>query len=206
MLAVNNLTKRYGELKAVDGVSFEIYPGEVFGILGPNGAGKTTTLECIEGLRVPTSGTIAVDGLHPIRDRAQLRKTLGVQLQSSALPEVMLIKEALAMAGAWQGVPVREELIERFGLEGLRNKQYGQLSIGQKRRLQLALALIGAPKLVVLDEPTAGVDVEGRAQLHGAIRQLQAEGITVILATHDMAATTGAGKVAGSGCPASISV
>ncbi|NLY54555.1 MAG: ABC transporter ATP-binding protein [Firmicutes bacterium] len=187
MLAVNNLRKKYGDVIAVDGVSLEIYPGEVFGILGPNGAGKTTTLECIESLRVPTAGTITVDGLHPIKDRALLRKTLGVQLQRSALPEVMLVKEALALISAWKGVPVPGQLIRRFGLEELKNKQYGQLSTGQKRRVELALALIGAPKLVVLDEPTAGVDVQGRAQLHEAIRGLKAEGITLILATHDMA-------------------
>ena len=187
ILAVNNLRKKYGDVIAVDGVSLEIYPGEVFGILGPNGAGKTTTLECIEGLRVPTAGTITVDGLHPIKDRALLRKTLGVQLQRSALPEVMLVKEALALISAWKGVPVPGQLIRRFGLEELKNKQYGQLSTGQKRRVELALALIGAPKLVVLDEPTAGVDVQGRAQLHEAIRGLKAEGITLILATHDMA-------------------
>lgn len=187
ILTVSNLIKRYGANKAVDGVTFEIYPGEVFGILGPNGAGKTTTLECIEGLRVPTSGSIVVDGLHPIKDRSLLRRTLGVQLQSSALPEVMLVKEALAMVSAWQGEPVPQHLIARFELEGLINKQYGQLSTGQKRRVELALALIGSPKVVVLDEPTAGVDVQGRAQLHEAIRQLKAEGITLILATHDMA-------------------
>ena len=187
ILSIKNLVKRYGLITAVDGVDFDIRIGEIFGLLGSNGAGKTTTLECIEGLRVPTSGNISVAGLHPLRDRRELRKTLGVQLQTSSLPEVMLAHEAMALVCAYHGIKPREDLIKRFGLDELKNKQYGKMSTGQKRRLQLALALAGNPKIVVLDEPTAGVDVQGRAELHAAIRELKAQGVTVILATHDMA-------------------
>lgn len=187
ILTVKNLVKRYGAITAVNNVDFNIYQGEVFGILGPNGAGKTTILECIEGLRIPTSGNILVAGLDPIKDYSLLRKILGVQLQNSALPEVILVKEAMELASAWKGVKVQEDLICRFGLDVIKNKQFGKMSTGQKQRLQLAIALTGKPKIVVLDEPTAGVDVQGRAKLHDAIRELKAEGVTLILATHDMA-------------------
>lgn len=187
ILQVSNLVKRYGPLTAVDDLSFEVCPGEVFGLLGPNGAGKTTALECIEGLRAPDSGRISMAGLHPEKDGRLLRKALGVQLQSSALPEVMLTGEAMAMVCAWQGVAYRHDLMQRFGLTELKHKQFGKLSTGQKRRLQLALALAGNPQIVVLDEPTAGVDVQGRSALHSAIRELKAAGVTLLLATHDMA-------------------
>lgn len=187
ILTVQNLVKKYGSVIAVNDLSFEVYPGEVFGLLGPNGAGKTTTLECIEGLSIPSSGSLTVDGKHPIRDCKYLRKTLGVQLQSSALPETMLAGEAMALVCAWQGVENRHDLMERFGLTLLKNKQYGSLSTGQKRRLQLTLAIAGNPKIVILDEPTAGVDVQGRAELHRAIQELKTMGVTLILATHDMA-------------------
>lgn len=187
ILSVENLVKKYGSVKAVDRISFDVCAGEVFGLLGPNGAGKTTTLECIEGLRTPTSGSISVAGLFPLRDRRKLRKILGVQLQTSSLPEVMLVREAMVLICAYHGIKPREDLMKRFGLEEFQNKQFGNISAGQKSRLQLALALAGNPKIVVLDEPTAGVDVQGRAELHAAIRELKSEGITVMLATHDMA-------------------
>lgn len=187
VLTVENLVKRYGTVTAVDHVSFQAYPGEVLGLLGPNGAGKTTTLECIEGLRTISSGNLRVQGYDPLKDSKSLRRTLGVQLQSSALPDIMLVSEAMTLVCAWQGVEYRHDLMKRFGLNQLKNKQFGSLSTGQKRRLQLALALAGNPKIVILDEPTAGVDVQGRAELHKAIRELKEEGITLILATHDMA-------------------
>lgn len=187
IVKLQNLTKQYQTRTAVDCIDLHIYTGEVFGILGPNGAGKTTTLECIEGLRVPSSGSISVAGLHPLNDAKMLRKVLGVQLQSSALPDVMFVKEAMSLTCGWHGVVFRSDLMKRFGLEPLKNMQYGQLSTGQKRRVQLALALCGNPRLVILDEPTAGVDVQGRSELHEAIRQLKGDGVTLILATHDMA-------------------
>jgi len=187
VLSVRNLVKKYGAVKAVDDLSFDVHTGEVFGLLGPNGAGKTTTLECIEGLRLPSSGSITAAGLNPQKDSRLLRKALGVQLQTSALPETMLVGEAMALVCAWHGTAIRRDLLARFEIAGLQNRQYGQISTGQKRRLQLALALAGNPKLVVLDEPTAGVDVQGRAELHAAVRELKASGVTLLLATHDMA-------------------
>jgi ABC-2 type transport system ATP-binding protein len=184
---VNSLVKKYGSNTAVDNISFNIYKGEVFGLLGPNGAGKTTTLEIIEGLRMPTLGEVYVEGLSPIRDTKELRKVLGVQLQISALPEVMRVDEAMELICTFKGIKPRYDLLERFGLVKQKKQQYGKLSTGQKRRLQLALAICGNPKVVILDEPTAGVDVQGRAQLHNAIRELRKNGVTVVIATHDMA-------------------
>lgn len=187
IVQVNSLIKKYGLNTAVDNISLDIYPGEVFGLLGPNGAGKTTTLECIEGLRIPSSGSVHVDGLNPIKESKELRKVLGVQLQTSSLPEVMRVDEVMELICAYQGIKPRYDLLERFGLEKIRKKQYGGLSTGQKRRLQLAVSLCGNPKVVILDEPTAGVDVQGRAELHACIRELKEKGVTVIMATHDMA-------------------
>lgn len=187
ILKVENLRKKYGHMVAVDDISFEVKAGEVFGLLGPNGAGKTTTLECIEGLRRPNSGTISVAGLDPLRDGKELRRVLGVQLQTSALPENMLVGEAVSLVSAWLGMDYRQDLVERFGLESFIKKEYGTLSTGQKRRVQLALSLVGNPKILILDEPTAGVDVQGRAELHKAIRELREMGVTILLATHDMA-------------------
>jgi ABC-type Na+ transport system ATPase subunit NatA len=175
---VNSLVKKYGSNTAVDNISFNIYKGEVFGLLGPNGAGKTTTLEIIEGLRMPTLGEVYVEGLSPIRDTKELRKVLGVQLQISTLPEVMRVDEAMELICTFKGIKPRYDLLERFGLVKQKKQQYGKLSTGQKRRLQLALAICGNPKVVILDEPTAGVDVQGRAQLHNAIRELRKNGVT----------------------------
>ncbi len=184
---VQDLTKIYGPTRAVDGIGFEVQAGEVFGLLGPNGAGKTTTLECIEGLRAPTHGIVRVCGLDPIKDKRRMQDVLGVQLQSSALPEQITAEEAMAMVCAWHGCKPRKDLLERFHLAPLSGKRFGQMSTGQQRRLQLALALAGSPKVVVMDEPTAGVDVQGRAELHKYIRELKSSGITLLLATHDMA-------------------
>lgn len=185
IVSVTNLTKRYGDVMAVDHISFEVRPGEVFGLLGPNGAGKTSTLECIEGMRAFDEGGISVAGVNVRKDERMIRRTLGVQLQASSLPEGIRTGEAMELICAWHGLSTRLELLTRFGLDA--KKQYGQMSTGQKRRLHLVLALAANPAVVVLDEPTAGLDVEGRAQLHAIIRELKGEGITFLLATHDMA-------------------
>lgn len=174
-IQVSNLKKSYGSNAVIKGISFSVNKGEIFALLGTNGAGKTTTLECIEGLRKYDSGNIKVDG------------KIGVQLQSSSLPANIKPYEAVSLFGRWNKVSVDQEALQAFGLEEFKNRQYKELSTGQKRRLHLALALIGNPDIIFLDEPTAGLDVEGRASLHGEIRRLKQKGKTIIMASHDMA-------------------
>lgn len=186
-IIVKDLVKRYDTFTAVDGISFNVEAGEVFGLLGPNGAGKTTTLECLEGIRKVSTGRISMAGCDPQSQQSELRNRLGVQLQSSSLPDSIQVSEALDLFSTWHGIAFRADLAERFDLSGLYKKQFKQLSAGQKRRLQLALALVNHPQVVVLDEPTAGLDVQSRAALHEEIRALKGQGITVLLATHDMA-------------------
>lgn len=186
-ITVEGLIKRYGPTTAVNGIDLEVRKGEIFGLLGPNGAGKTTTLECLEGIRKADGGRMTVDGCNPQSDGKELRRRLGVQLQSSSLPDAMRAGEAMSLVCAWHGLQPRFDLLRGFGLESSLKKQYHALSTGQKRRLHLALALAGDPAVVVLDEPTDGLDVQGRAQLHDAIRALKSKGITILLATHDMA-------------------
>lgn len=187
IVIVKDLVKRYGKTTAVDNVSFEVRKGEVFGLLGPNGAGKTSTLECIEGMRAFDEGSISVAGIDVKKDEKGVRKLLGVQLQTSSLPGDIRAAEAMALICGWHGLPVRLDILSRLGIDKEPKKQYSQMSTGQKRRLHLALALAADPSVVILDEPTAGLDVEGRAQLHGMIRNLKSEGMTFLLATHDMA-------------------
>lgn len=169
---VENLVKNYGAARIVRDLSFQVEQGGVFGFLGANGAGKTTTLECIEGLRPYDSGTITVNG------------TAGVQLQSSTLPEDIKAGEALALYRLWNK---KGGNTQAFPLKDIENKRYKNMSAGQKRRLHLALALVGDPDILFLDEPTAGLDVESRALLHEEIRALHKKGKTILLASHDMA-------------------
>lgn len=186
-IAVEGFRKAYGDEVAVDGIDFGVERGEVFGLLGPNGAGKTSTLECLEGLRKPTSGSLDIMGVDPSRDVRKLRNLIGVQLQVSGLPADMRVEEAMRFFCAYHGVMPRYDLLNRLGLAEKRNSKYAGLSVGQQRRLALALAIAHHPPVLFLDEPTAGLDVESRAELHALIRELQSEGITVLLATHDMA-------------------
>lgn len=186
-ILVKGLVKRYGSFTAVNGINFEVERGEVFGLLGANGAGKTTTFECLEGMRKSSGGTLRVADCDPQTDERKLRHKLGVQLQSSSLPDSIRVDEAISLTCAWQGVSVPSDLIQKFGIDELLKKQYRQLSTGQKRRIHLVLALLNRPEVLVLDEPTAGLDVQSRAQLHDEIRTIQSQGITVLLATHDMA-------------------
>lgn len=187
VIEVKGLKKSYKGTPAVKGVDFTVARGEVFGLLGPNGAGKTTTLECIEGVRLPDAGHIRVACRDPRSGGRAFRRVLGVQLQSSGLPDSIKVSEALKLVCAYQGVAPRGDLVEEFGLGPMLKKTYHNLSTGQKRRLLLALSLVSSPQAVVLDEPTAGLDVEGRASLHAAVKKLRASGVTVLLATHDMA-------------------
>lgn len=187
-IIVRNLHKSYGAKTVLRGVSFSVKRGETFALLGVNGAGKTTTLECIEGLRKPDRGEMSVGGFDVATDLDNVQRILGVQLQSTALPETMTAQEAIQLFCAWHGVPYRGDLLERFDMAGeYLNKTYASLSTGRKRRLHLALALCHNPSVLILDEPTAGLDVEGRHALHREIRRLNAEGVSILMSTHDMA-------------------
>ena len=186
-IVVEGFRKSYGDAVAVDGIDFVVEQGEVFGLLGPNGAGKTTTLECLEGLRFPTAGTLRVRGIDPSSESHRLREVMGVQLQTSGLPETMRVDEAMRFFCAYHGLEPRMDLLERFGLQERSRSEYGTLSTGQQRRLALALALVHDPPVVFLDEPTAGLDVGTRAELHRLVGELRERGVALILATHDMA-------------------
>jgi ABC-2 type transport system ATP-binding protein len=213
MITVESFRKTYGDFTAVDGISFAVQRGEIFGLLGPNGAGKTTTLECLEGLRQPDNGRLSVAGVDPSRDGHRLRGKIGVQLQTSGLPDTISPAEAMRFFCAYHGLKPRHDLLERLGLAEKRNTAYAELSTGQKRRLALALAVAHQPAVLFLDEPTAGLDVASRVELHSLMRELQGQGTTILLATHDMAeaeALSGRvaillhGRIAASGTPLEI--
>jgi ABC-2 type transport system ATP-binding protein len=187
IIEVDNLVKRYGDTTAVDGVSFAVEEGEIFGILGPNGAGKTTTVECVEGLRSPDSGTIRVGGLDPQRDEDQLRDLLGVQLQESQLPEKLRVGEAMELFSSFYRAPADwRRLIDSLHLSDKVDTQFRRLSGGQKQRLSIALALIGNPKVAVLDELTTGLDPQARRDAWDLIEDIRAGGVTIVLVTHFM--------------------
>jgi ABC-2 type transport system ATP-binding protein len=187
MIQVKDFRKAYGDFVAVDGISFDVKQGEIFGLLGPNGAGKTSTLESLEGLRAPTGGSLRVAGIDPAKEPRKLRNLIGVQLQSAGLPESITPDEAMKFFCAYHGVSPRFDLLDRLGLKEKRDAQFYELSTGQQRRLALALAVAHNPQVLFLDEPTAGLDVATRVELHDLMRELQANGTTIILATHDMA-------------------
>ncbi|MFC6088731.1 ABC transporter ATP-binding protein [Saccharothrix lopnurensis] len=187
IIEVVDLVKRYDRKVAVDGVSFTVDEGEIFGILGPNGAGKTTTVECVEGLRSPDGGTIRVDGLDPRRDRAELRTRLGVQLQQSELPDRIRVGEALDLYSSFYRDPADwRELLDRLGLGDRARTEYRRLSGGQKQRVSIALALIGKPRVAVLDELTTGLDPQARRDTWSLVEQVRDSGVTVVLVTHFM--------------------
>ena len=173
-ICIRGLTKSYGSQTVLKNLTFTVKKGEIFALLGKNGAGKTTALACIEGLRT-YEGEITVNG------------KMGIQLQSALLPAHIKPMEAIRLFSGWRGEKTDKEMLKKLGISEMGKKQYQQLSVGQKRRLYLALALTGEPDIVILDEPTAGLDVEGRVSLHEQIRALKEEGKTVILASHDMA-------------------
>jgi len=184
---VDELRKTYGKTVAVNGVSFDVGDGEIFGMVGPNGAGKTTTIECLEGLRKPDAGTVCVLGLDPQADNQALRMRTGMQLQESNLPDRMKVWEALDLyssfypnAADWQ------ELLTQLGLEEKRNAPFSKLSGGQKQRLFIALALLPDPQLIFLDELTTGLDPQARHVIWDLVRDVRARGKTVILTTHFM--------------------
>ena len=187
VVSVQGFRKSYAGVPAVKDISFEVRAGEIFALLGPNGSGKTSTLESLEGIRRPDGGRLRIAGIDPTRQSRKLRNLIGVQLQTSALPAAMTVEEAMRFFCSYHGVPVRHDLVERLGLMEKRGVQYGKLSVGQQRRLALAIAVAHDPRVVFLDEPTAGLDVQSRADLHALAAELRRKGTTVILATHDMA-------------------
>ncbi|MBE0685124.1 MAG: ABC transporter ATP-binding protein [Anaerolineaceae bacterium] len=187
VIEVRDFRKVYGDFVAVDGISFNVQKGEIFGLLGPNGAGKTSTLESLEGLREPDGGSLRVAGIDPTKAPHKLRNVIGVQLQSAGLPKSITPDEAMKFFCAYHAVAPRLDLLDRLGLKGKLNTQFYDLSTGQQRRLALALAVAHNPEVLFLDEPTAGLDVATRVELHELMRELKADGTTIILATHDMA-------------------
>jgi ABC-2 type transport system ATP-binding protein len=186
-ITVSHLDKTYGKVKAVNDVSFSVKQGEVFGILGPNGAGKTTTVECLGGLLQPSSGTIEIMGLNPTVDRQALHAIVGVQLQTSALQEKLKVGEILDLYQSFYEKPANgKELAVGLGLKEKLNAYYKTLSGGQKQRLSVALALIGKPKVALLDEMTTGLDPQARRNCWELIENVRDQGTTIILVTHFM--------------------
>jgi ABC-2 type transport system ATP-binding protein len=184
---IAHLRKTYGAVVAVDDVSFSVAGGEIFGILGPNGAGKTTTVECAIGLRSPDSGTVRLLGLDPKADRDEVHELVGVQLQAGAMPAKLKVGEILDMYRSFYREPADvTELMEALGLASKRNDYYRSLSGGQRQRLSVALALIGRPKVAVLDEMTTGLDPQARRDAWGLIEGIRDRGVTILLVTHFM--------------------
>ena len=187
VVQVEGLSKIYGKTTAVDGISFEVRKGEIFGMVGPNGAGKTTTIECIEGLRQADAGRIRVLDLDPVKQERQLRPLLGIQLQSAHLPDNLKVWEALDLYASFYKRTVNwEELILGLGLEDKRDTSFRKLSGGQQQRLFIALALLNDPDLVFLDELTTGLDPHARHAIWDLVRDVRGRGKTIFLTTHYM--------------------
>jgi ABC-2 type transport system ATP-binding protein len=214
-IVVTDIRKWYGETHAVDGVSFEVESGEFFGILGPNGAGKTTTLEIIEGLRKADAGTVSLLGMSPWPRNPRLLPRIGVQLQASSFFERLTVREQIRTFAALYGVPPAkaDEMLDVVGLEDKATTRTEKLSGGQMQRLSIACALVHGPDVVFLDEPTAALDPQARRNLWDLLRDINAQGRTVVLTTHymdeaellcDRVAIMDAGKILQLGPPASL--
>ena len=210
-VVVRELRKQYDGTRAVDGVSFEIAQGEIFGLLGPNGAGKTTTVECVIGLREPDSGVVEVCGIDARRQPREVKQKIGATLQSTALQDKITPREALALYGGFYASrSAPQALLDRFALSEKADAPFDSLSGGQKQRLALALAFVNNPEVVFLDEPTTGLDPHARRELHGDIARMKQDGHTVLLTTHyldeaeqlcDRIAIVDRGRVIASGAP-----
>ncbi len=213
-IEVVELAKRYGERRAVDGISLSVGVGEVFGLIGPNGAGKTTTVEILEGYREADAGTVRVLGLDPWRDAKALHPRIGVMLQEGGLyPGVKPLEALQLFASYYDDADDPERLLRLVGLEDARTTLVRRLSGGQCQRLSLALALVGRPRLVFLDEPTAGMDPRARATTWQLVRELRDDGVTIVLTTHamdeaehlcDRVAIVDHGRVVAAGSPAEL--
>jgi ABC-2 type transport system ATP-binding protein len=187
VIDVDELVVRYGSLAAVDRVSFSVAAGEVLALLGPNGAGKTTTVETLEGYRRPSAGRVRVLGLDPIADHVALVRRAGAMLQSGGVyPGIHALEAVQLFASYYDNSEDPEALLERVGLSHRRTTTWRRLSGGEQQRLSLALALVGKPEVVFLDEPTSGIDVAGRQLIRELIRELRHSGVTVLVTTHDL--------------------
>jgi ABC-2 type transport system ATP-binding protein len=185
IIEVENLTKRYGDVEALRGLSFSVAQGEVFGLLGPNGAGKTTTVEILEGMRPPDGGRAVVCGFDPHTGSAAFKQEIGAVLQSTSLPDKIRVDEALStFVSFYRRRRDVRALLQRFGLEDKRHAFYSQLSGGQKQRLALAISLVNEPSVLFLDEPTAGLDPQVRREIYDIIEELKRERKTILLTTH----------------------
>src|SRR5256884_6831384 len=212
VVTVRGLRKVYGTRTVVDGLDLHVRAGEIVGLVGANGAGKTTTVECIQGLRKPDAGVLSVLGFDPVTQAERLRPLVGSQLQSSALPDRLRVAEALDLFST-QSARDGGELLEQFGLTQRRRSVFSSLSGGERQRLFLVLALLNRPRLVILDELTQGLDPAARRNVWAAIGQLNDEGTTVLLVTHEMdeaealcdrVAVMRAGHVIDAGAPAAL--
>jgi ABC-2 type transport system ATP-binding protein len=187
IISVKNLHKQYGDFKAVKGISFDVLEGEIFGLLGPNGAGKSTTLEIIETLRIKTSGEVMVDGLNLDDSPNEIKKIIGVQLQTSGYyPGLTLVELIALFAGLYNEVVDPLALLDTVNLRDKAKAKFKELSGGQKQRFSIATTLINKPKIIFLDEPTTGLDPQARRNLWELIRDIRNQGTTVIITTHYM--------------------
>jgi ABC-2 type transport system ATP-binding protein len=214
VIEVEGLHKSYGDHVAVEDVGLEVRAGEIFGLLGPNGAGKTTTVECLQGLRRRSRGRVRVLGLDPERDGDRLRRRIGAQLQSSALPDRLRVGEALWLfARDHNGAAPLDQLGRRWGLERLWRRPFAKLSGGEQQRLFIALALVNRPQVVFFDELTTGLDPQARRATWDLVRQVREDGATVVLVTHfmeeaehlcDRLAIVDQGRVVATGTPSEL--
>ncbi|MFN3648765.1 MAG: ABC transporter ATP-binding protein [Armatimonadota bacterium] len=214
IIEVRDLVKQYGDVTAVDGVSFEVREGEIFGLLGPNGAGKTTTLEVVETLKPATSGSVRVDGCDARTQPERIRERIGIQLQAAGFYPYLTLSELLEMFGVMYGVPVQpKELLKRFDLSDKEGVPFKKLSGGQQQRFSLATTLVNRPRVVFLDEPTTGLDPQARLNLWEVIRSVREQGVTVVLTTHymeeaeqlcDRLAVMDRGRIIAEGTPAGL--
>ncbi|HQY11404.1 MAG TPA: ABC transporter ATP-binding protein [Ferruginibacter sp.] len=187
IISVKNLEKNYGTFRAVKGISFDVYEGEIFGLLGPNGAGKSTTLEIIETLRTKTSGQVMVCGMDLDKEPDNIKKIIGVQLQTSGFYPGLSLTELIELFGGLYNQPVNPyELLKLVNLADKAKNKYKELSGGQKQRFSIATTLINKPKIIFLDEPTTGLDPQARRNLWDLVRSIRAQGATVIITTHYM--------------------
>ena len=187
IIQVKNLVKNYGDFEAIKGISFDVFEGEIFGLLGPNGAGKSTTLEIIETLREKTSGEVMVDGFDLDKDAAEIKKIIGVQLQSSGYyPGLNLVELIEMFCGLYNRIVKPMELLDMVNLKDKAKAKFKELSGGQKQRFSVATTLINQPRIIFLDEPTTGLDPQARRSLWELIRDIRKKGTTVIITTHYM--------------------